>query len=64
MKEKRNNSAGVGIGLLVCGLILLAFPGFAGLSGLVMWIFYGVGLLVLLVGVLGTCMDMFGGSKE
>lgn len=60
----RKNNAGAGIGLALWGMILLAFPPFAGMSGWTMRAFYAVGLLVLLIGVMGACIELFGGSKE
>lgn len=57
----REKNSGVGIGMVVCGLILLAFPNFVGLSGWPAWIFDGLGLVLLLMGVMGACVEIFRG---
>lgn len=60
MSEKKPDYGfGIGIGLIVCGLILLAFPKFTELTGWSAGGFYAIGLIVLLIGVLGTSVEMF-----
>lgn len=61
-EEKKSNGAGIGIGLIICGVVLLGFPSFAELSGWPVAVFYGVGLVALLVGILGACHEIFGGK--
>lgn len=60
MNEKKPDyGLGIGIGLIVCGVILLAFPKFTELAGWSAGGFYAIGLVVLLIGVLGTSVEMF-----
>lgn len=51
---------GVTIGLVCCGLCLLAFPHIVGeMPAWLTWRFSGLGLLVLLCGIFGTCSILF-----
>ena len=59
---KKSKSIGIGIGFVLCGLVLLDFPGFVGLQGWGVWIFWPIGLLFLLIGVMGVCIELFGGD--
>jgi hypothetical protein len=61
---RRNSAAGVGIGLFLWGVIFIAFAKYIGLVDLSMWIFNGVGFVLLLVGSMGTCVELFGGSRQ
>lgn len=56
---KPDYGLGIGIGFTICGLVLLLFPKFASLSGFVAGVFYVVGLIVLLIGLLGTSIEAF-----
>jgi hypothetical membrane protein len=57
---KPNNSGlGVGVGLLLCGLCFLAFPVYAGLAGWPMWALRIIGFILLLIGIMGTCIEAF-----
>lgn len=57
--ENKSNNVGLGIGLVLCGLVLLAFPRFAGLTGIPTNVFDACGLVVLLFGLLGSCVEFF-----
>lgn len=50
---------GIGLGMILCGLVLLGFPKFTDMVLWASWIFYVVGLLVLLLGILGACIEKF-----
>lgn len=57
--EQPKSGLGTALGLLCCGLCLLAFPHLVGMINWLSWIFYGIGLLFLLVGVFGACSVLF-----
>lgn len=57
--EKQSNGMGVALGMILCALILLGFPKFAEVADWAAWIFYGVGLVALLIGCLGACIEAF-----
>lgn len=50
---------GIALGVLCCGLCLLAFPHTVDMVNWLSWVFSGVGLLALLFGVFGTCSLLF-----
>jgi hypothetical protein len=58
--QKQPSGLGVALGILCSGLCLLIFPHIAGEMSLwLAWVFYGLGLLFLLVGVLCSCSIVF-----
>lgn len=60
MKKNEPSGLGVALGILCCGLCLLAYPHVAGEMPLwLAWVFSGLGLLFLLVGVFCACSIMF-----
>lgn len=64
MNQKQNNTTptnplGVLVGLILCGLVSLAFPKFTHAPDVVSWVFYLVGYVLLLLGVMMACMEAF-----
>lgn len=57
-EKKPDYGLGVSIGFLICAMVLLGFPKFTGMVGVAAWIFYGLGLVILLFGILGTCSQV------
>lgn len=58
--QKQPSGFGLAIGLLCCGLCLLAFPRFVGsMPVFLAWVFYVLGLLLLLIGILGAASILF-----
>ena len=58
-KQDDGSGLGVGLGLLICGLVCLLFPKYVGtMPTQIATILYVVGLLALLVGIIGTCMEL------
>jgi hypothetical protein len=57
-----DNTRSIAIAFLLCGGVLLAFPKYVGMSGIIAGICYGAGLIVLLVGILGFWVEQ--GKKE
>lgn len=57
--ETKPSGRGSALGILCCGLVLLGFPKFVGMADIAAWIFYIVGLIVLLVGIVGVCSTTF-----
>ena len=57
--DNKQNNMGIAIGMIVCALVLLAFPKFTGMVNWASWIFYAVGLLILCIGILGACIEKF-----
>ena len=58
--KQQPSGLGVALGLICCGLCLLAFPHMVGeIPAWLTWGFTGVGLLVLLFGVFGACSILF-----
>lgn len=53
--DEDTGGIGVGIGLIICGLVLLAFPRLIAMETVFSTVCYVLGLLALLIGVLGTC---------
>lgn len=59
MKPKAQSSGlGIGIGFLICGVLIMAFPRFMQIGGIWLWVLSIIGFLVLLVGVVGTCTEI------
>ncbi len=59
MKQHNDlSNFGVAMGLLFCGLVLIGFPKVAPVPLAVAWIFYIIGLIVLLIGILGACIEI------
>lgn len=59
MGNATNSSLGVSVGLILCGLLVLGFPKYTEIIGGAIWLFYIPGLLLLLVGILGGCVELF-----
>lgn len=57
--NKQSSTMGIGLGMILCGLVLLGFPKFADMALWLSWIFYAIGLLILLFGILGACIEKF-----
>lgn len=53
------NALGLAVGILCCGICFLAFPKVVEMVIWLAWIFYGVGFVILLLGILGTCNELF-----
>ncbi len=59
MKNKHDKTPfGVAIGLLFCGLFLIGFPHMTGMVAWAAWICYLIGLILVLVGILGSCIEV------
>jgi uncharacterized membrane protein YgaE (UPF0421/DUF939 family) len=58
MNNQKSN-LGVTLGIILCALVFLTFPRFTGMIAVVAWIFYGIGLCLLLLGLLGACVEWF-----
>lgn len=58
-QQPDTSNLGIAIGILLCGLLILAFPRITHMSSeFAIWVCYIVGLLVLCVGIIGTCMEV------
>ncbi len=64
MKQNNNNGLGIGVGLLLCGLCFLGFPVYAELTGGLMWALRIIGFILLLIGIIGTCIEVFKGKQH
>lgn len=51
--KPQNNGLGLAIGLVLCGVLIMAFPRFMQLEGWLLWVPSVFGFVVLLVGILG-----------
>jgi hypothetical protein len=58
VSKTKNGGLSMAAFFVTSGLILLSFPKYTGLDGWVAWAFYILGLVVLLVGVLGVCIEV------
>jgi hypothetical protein len=65
LKSMDNNEAtdtdkglGVAIALTVAGLLLLSATKLVGLSGWIMWLLYGIGFLLALLGVTAMSIEI------
>lgn len=59
MKIEHDNTAlGVAIGLLFCGLFLIGFPHMTNMVLWATWICYSIGLILVLIGILGSCIEL------
>lgn len=56
--KPQNNGLGLAIGLVLCGVLIMAFPRFMQLGGWLLWVFSCVGFVVLLWGILGGCNEI------
>ena len=54
-----NNSLGIGIGLTLWGLCFIIYPAYVGITGWIYWTMSLVGFLLLLIGMMGACVDLF-----
>ena len=69
MKEQPNTNAyhgslGVGIGLMLWGICFLALPRYMGISDGLAWILSIIGFIMLLIGIMGTCVELFDREKS
>lgn len=60
---KKSNGLGVSVGMILWACILFLFPLLTGISGVLFWIFAVVSLVLLLMGSMGACIELFGGEK-
>lgn len=56
-KSTESNDLGAAIGFLVCGVICFGFTKYVGLSGIFAWGFDIFGLLCVLGGSMGICIE-------
>jgi hypothetical protein len=57
--KKKKSSLGLGMILLSWGLCLVLFPKYVGLDGPLAGVFFVVGLVLMLIGLLGTFLEAF-----
>jgi len=57
-------SLGVGIGLMLWGIAFLALPRYMGIADVLAWILSIIGFIVLLIGIMGTCVELFDRRKS
>jgi ABC-type transport system involved in multi-copper enzyme maturation permease subunit len=52
------NGLGVAIGVFIWGLCFLGIPKFVSLVMWASWVAYGIGFLLVLVGIMGICVEL------
>ena len=58
-QSSRSGTIGAAVFVMLFGIIFLAFPKYAPMSDLGTGVFYGIGLIVLLLGILTLCVGVF-----
>jgi hypothetical protein len=62
--SKRSNGMGIAIGVFIWGICFLGLPKFVNLSGWLAYILYGIGFLLLLIGIMGICIEAANSARE
>jgi uncharacterized membrane protein HdeD (DUF308 family) len=58
-QKRKNSGLGVGVALILWGVCFVVFPKFTGLVVWLTWVFYIVGFILVLIGIAGTCIELF-----
>jgi hypothetical protein len=56
--KPQSNGLGTAIGLLLCGVLIMAFPRFMQMDAIGLWAFSIIGFVAILWGILGGCTEI------